>query len=372
MDRLIVKTFIGLILVIGWRIPLARAAEPAVRLVGPVGQIQTGTISPVEVRIDTSGININAVELTLAVVGEGTEVVRLGRESSIMTLWPEPPAIDSAIVRFVGGRPGGVVAVDALVGTIFVIARQAGPVSLKLQPLASGFYRHDGAGTKVDLGETSVDLQVADDLLPRLDLTSTTHQTEKSWGRAGAIDVAWVTRPDEQFSYRLSKDISQVPDDDLDATVNPLRFAGLDDGIWYFVIKRRMPGEPWSPVYQRRFQLDRTTPEEFRLTQPDPKTVGGNTILTWLALDQMAGIAEYQGLVGEKTIGTVTSPLALKPDWSGQVIQVVAIDAAGNQRASEPWRYGSRRETMPWWGWTLIGLALVGLLLAVGRIVKRR
>lgn len=372
MDRLILKILVGLILVIGWQMPLARAAESAVRLVGPVGQIQTGTIFPVEVRIDTGGININAVELTLAVVGEGTEVVRLGRESSIMTLWPEPPSIDSAIVRFVGGRPGGVVAVDALVGTIFVVARQAGPVSVKLQPLASGFYRHDGAGTKVDLGETSVELQVTDDLWPRLDLTSTTHQTEEFWGRAGEIDIAWVTRPAEQFSYRLSKDISQVPDDDIDATVNPLRFTGLDDGVWYFVIKRRLSGETWSPVYQRRFQLDRTPPEAFRLTQPDPVTVAGNTILTWWALDRTAGIVEYQGLVGGKTVGAVTSPLALKPDWSGQVVQVVAIDAAGNQRASEPWRYGSRRVTMPWWGWTIIGLVLVGLLLAVGRLVKRR
>lgn len=350
----------------------AHAAEPSIRFVGPVGQVQTGSIWPVEVRIDTAGANINAAELQMVVTGEATEITRLGRESSVFTLWPETPSINSATAKFVGGRPGGLVAVDALVGTVFIIARQAGPVTISLRSDSSGLYRHDGAGTKVSLVSSSITVEVADDLVPSLELTSTTHFDESTWGRGGKIDVGWKVRPGEQFSYRLSNDIGTVPDDDLDTEINPLHFDGLEDGIWYFAIKHRLPGEPWSPVFQRRFLLDRTPPAQFSLVQPDPRTVGGRVLLTWTGVDRTAGIREYRGYIDRKNIGTVTSPLRLKKEWRGHTIQIVAIDEAGNQQVSAPWVYGRRLVTIPWWGWMIIGLVALGLSFETGRIFRRR
>lgn len=372
MDRIISR---GVILAMAiWALTAlpARAVEPSVRLVGPVGQVQTGTIWPIEVHLDTGGININAVELHFMVIGEGTEITRLGRESSILTLWPETPTINAATAKFVGGRPGGVVAVDAIVGTIFVVARQAGPVKVALIPAASGLYRHDGAGTKVNLSATEVELQVADDLVPSLALISTTHPDESSWGRSGEIDVTWVAQPNEEFSYRLANDIGIVPDDDLDTGSKPLRFSGLEDGIWYFTIKRRLPNEPWSPVFQRRFLLDQTPPETFDLVRPEPRTVGGRDVITWHAFDRTAGVTEYRAVVNGASIGPVESPLTLHSEWRGKQIEIVAIDAAGNQRTSAAWVYGQRRVAMPWWGWTVLVLVSFGLAYGLGRIFRRR
>ncbi len=366
MDRLTLR--LGFILIVGglaWP-GLTRAAEPTIRLVGPVGQIQAGTIFPVEIRLDTGGANINAAELTFRVTGEASQITRLGRESSIFPLWPETPSITDVTARFVGGRPGGIVAVDALVGTISIIARQPGPVTITLLPSTSAVYRHDGAGTNVTVLPTSVVVQVADDLVPGLAIASTTHATEADWGRTGELQIDWVVRPGEQFSYRLSSDIGVVPDDDLELSAGPLNFNGLDDGVWYFVIKRRLPGEPWSPVFQRRFLLDQTPPEPFALARPDPATVNGQSLLTWTALDRSSGQVLYVGIVDGKKIGPVTSPLKLVDDWRGRTFQIIAVDAAGNQQESSRWTYGSGAWSWPWWAWVSFGsvaIFLAGLVL---------
>lgn len=361
MDRLTLR--VSLVVMMVWLVwpGVTRAVEPTIHLIGPVGQVQAGTIFPVEIRLDTGGANINAAELMFRVTGEASQITSLGRESSIFTLWPETPNITDVTARFVGGRPGGIVAVDALVGTISIIARQAGPVTITLLPSTSAVYRHDGAGTKVPVLPTSVVVQVADDLVPGLNITSTTHATEADWGRAGEIQINWPVQPGEQFSYRLSSDIGIVPDDDLELSAGPLNFNGLDDGVWYFVIKRRLPGEPWSLVYQRRFLLDRTPPAPFVLDQPDPRTVGGQSLLTWTALDRTSGQVTYQGLIDGKKIGPVTSPLPLKPGWRGRRIQVVASDAAGNQQISPLWVDGQRRLWLPWYFWLALAFGLIGV-----------
>lgn len=362
MDRLTWRLALTAIIGLALWPAMTRAAEPTVHLVGPVGQVQAGTIFPVEIRLDTDGANINAAELNFRVAGEASDITQLGRESSIFTLWPETPSISGVTAHFVGGRPGGVVAVDALVGTISVIARQAGLVTISLLPSNSGVYRNDGVGTKLPLQPTSLEIQVGDDLVPGLALTSTTHTSESDWGRAGEIQVDWRVEPQEQFSYRLASDIGIVPDDDLELSAGPLNFSGLDDGVWYFVIKHRQPGEPWSPVYQRRFLLDRTPPESFSLVRPDPSTVSGRSVLTWTAIDRTSGQVTYQGLVNGQKIGSVTSPLPLRRAWQGTTIQIVAVDAAGNQRLSEPWIDGRAAWSMAWWVWDLIAIGLAGLL----------
>lgn len=335
----------------------AHASEPTVHLVGPSGQVQTGTIFPVEVRIDTAGVNINAAELTLVVAGEGTEITRLDRAGSIFTLWPETPSIDSAAAHFVGGRPGGVVAMDALVGTMFIVARQAGTVRLTLLDSKSGLYRNDGLGTKVPIPSASTEVSVADDLLPNLILTSTTHPTESDWGRTGDIDVAWEIQPGEQFSYRLANDISVIPDDDVDAAINPLRFNGLDDGVWYFTIKHRLPGESWSPIYQRRFQLDRTAPEPFSLERLSPASVNGQNLIIWSATDAVSTPVSTLR-IGNHDFGVVASPLPLDPNWIGKTLVITVTDQAGNSRSAE-WTYPGRK--METWWWISAGVIFSGL-----------
>lgn len=369
MGRIITRLFVPIVLAFVVRIPFAHAADPAVRLVGPAGQVQTGTIFPVEVRLDTGGININAAELMLIVTGEGTEITRLGRESSIFTLWPEAPAINAATARFVGGRPGGVVAVDALIGTVYIVARQAGPVQVTLQTLASGLYRNDGVGTKVTIGEARTEILVADDLLPNLELTSTTHPSETDWNRTGEIDVSWKAQPEEQFSYRLSNDISIIPDDDLDTSINPLRFNGVEDGVWYFVIKRRLPGEMWSPVYQRRFQLDRTAPESFSIEQLSAERVNGQQMIAWSAADATSETVSTLR-VGNRTLGVVTSPLLLDPAWAGQTLEVTVADQAGNTRV-ETWIAPGESSSLLIW-WAMWGIVILLVVIVVIMVARRR
>jgi len=372
MDKLGIKIILALICICAFRVPVTHALDASVHIVGPVGQIQTGTIFPVEIRIDSAGINMNAAEITVQVIGEGTEIVRLAREGSLFTLWPQIPSIDGATATFVGGRPGGAVAVDALVGTMFIVARQSGPVKITLQPTVSGLYRHDGAGTKIYLTQTSTEVQVADDLLPNLLLSSTTHPSTSDWGRTGEIDVMWRVTPGDEYSYRFSNDIGIVPDDDVDASTPPLRFSGLDDGIWYFVIKHRAPGQTWSPVYQRRFQLDRTPPNEFTIEQLAPASVGGGQFIAWQPVDAVSSEIISTLRIGNQNYGEVTSPLELNSAWAGKVLEITAIDAAGNSRVASWTMPGPSLWSTMRWLMIVYCIVVAGSIIAVVIVFMRR
>jgi len=78
----------------------------------------------VEVRLDTEGEDINAVEANLVFPQTYLEVVTLDRGGSILTLWPREPAFSNTegTLSFSGGTQTGFSGHDGLVGRILSLS----------------------------------------------------------------------------------------------------------------------------------------------------------------------------------------------------------------------------------------------------------
>lgn len=318
-----------------------RAAErPAITLIGPVGLVRSGELLPIEVRIDSKGETINAVEASVRYSPAMFTVERVGREQSPLTLWPEEPTTDvqGGRVHFTGGRPGGFVAVNAVIATLYVRASVGGALAMAFDLERTAFYRNDGQGTRLAVESAPLSLVVADSLVQGITLTSPTHPSADSWSTQGTIVVQWTPKEGAVYSYSMGTDIAAVPDDVPETAVGEKRYGQLSDGVYYFFIKERPAEGVWSAVTQRRFLVDGTPPEPFAISRLDPKSVGGAALISWMAHDATSGINAYSLAVNSKHIVDIASPLVLQPSWRGKTLTITAYDQAGNAQ-SVSWKY---------------------------------
>lgn len=318
----------------------AHAATAIVTLAGPAGMIRTGDVFPVEVRVDSNGAFINAVEATIQYSPAAVTIERVGREESPLTLWPEEPTIDTraGTVRFTGGRPGGFLASHAVVATLYVRATGGSTAILTPDVAKTALYLNDGLGTRMAVDIVPSNLTITDSLVQGITLSSTTHPTTDFWSASGNIVVQWTPKEGATYSYILDTNIATVPDESPEPVVGERRYEQLADGVYYFTIKERNADGSWSAVMQRRFLIDSTPPEQFSITPLDPKTVSGAALISWAASDATSGIAAYTLKVNGRIEGAVTSPLALRPVWRGKTLTVTAKDQSGNER-SALWKY---------------------------------
>lgn len=327
----------------------ARAEAPRFELLGPIGIIHADELIPVDVRMTTGGTIINAAEVTLRFPADQLRVDHIQREQTVFELWPEAPAWDNTngTAHFVGGHPNGLVAIGAKIATVYFRAQRTGSVTITLEADGSGLYRNDGAGTKVAVTDVTLSLNLRDALVSGIALTSTTHPASDQWSSQATIVVAWSPQPNTQYSYALSTDSQVPPDDTPEQTNGQATFTNLEDGRYYFSIKALGSDRRWSEVTQRRFLIDTQPPEPFTLMHPDPATVGGHELLTWVTTDATSGIDHATLTVGNRLVGTVSSPLTLRPEWNGQDLTIAVFDQAGNQQSAR-WSGGLSRP-WPWW-----------------------
>ncbi len=329
---------------------IVHAATPNLVIVPPTGLIRSGETVALTLRVDSGGENINAVEGVLTYPVDRLRFVRVSREQSILTLWTEEPAADTrtGTVTFTGGRPGGIVADNAALFTVYFEAYKSGDTTLSFDASRSALYKHDGEGTKIPVSPAPVTMTVTDSLVEGIVLTSSTHPTADTWSRGGRIVVSWPVVPGALYSYDLSTDAEHLPDDAQEAIVGNVAYEALSDGIYFFVIKEHPDSGDWSAVAQRRFLLDATPPRPFVIEQPDPATVGGAQLIAWTTTDTTSGIARYDLTVNGSDPLPVRSPLMLDPAWLGKKLTITAVDAAGNMQAGT-WEYNaSSARGFPW------------------------
>ncbi len=114
------------------------------------------------VRVDSEGKNINAVEgeVLLDHAADSVSLTDITTSSSAFSLWPSKPLLSERKTRisFAGGSPGGFVSRDAVVFNIVLKLQKAGKVALS--PNNIGVYLNDGKGTedKVRVQDLIVDV----------------------------------------------------------------------------------------------------------------------------------------------------------------------------------------------------------------------
>lgn len=174
--------------------PAARAAELYSTAV--TKQVRVGDTVVVDVRLNTEGKQLNAVEGILHVQGGAAKISDISIGGSVLTIWPRPPVTQVTSqgidISFTGGVPGGFAQSDALLFKVVVIPEKIGKVILQPEHIVS--YENDGRGTKILASMSSLTLTVSE----------SGGTNANSWEQTVVLD----TTPPEPFTILLGQNPS--------------------------------------------------------------------------------------------------------------------------------------------------------------------
>lgn len=348
------------------------------------GDLVVGDTFALEVRLDTEGEEINAVEAHVAIPRDAFEVIDVDNGGSVFTLWPRPPqfSLEEGTADFAGGTPEGFIGKDGLLGRIFLRAKSAGDTAT-LSFKDTRAFLNDGNATpaRVSLLESFFAIEEG----PRIQIagfSSPSHLDQLLWSKNSTLVIHWDAKSGVRYSYLLSRDVFAEPDDIPDTPVGDIKYENLEDGIYYFHLCELHETDLCQSVSKWGAMIDATSPEAFDVRLVDDAELGIGTFLSFSTRDILSGLDRYELCYGENVPGqegsvracrVVSPPVLLTPQDKKQEILVVrAHDRAGNltDAAIElPPRAGNIAKYI-----IIIvgGLLGVGILLLVARMSRLR
>jgi hypothetical protein len=148
---MIFNKFSQILIIISFFAFIPLITEAAVLYLEPSeGEYQVGDIFLAEVRIDTQGEYINAVEVNLEFPQDILEVKNFSKGNSILCLWAKEPSFSNGLLSFSGGIPGGYYGSDGLLGKIAFRVISCGFAEVVFQDNSQALL-NDGKGTPVEL-----------------------------------------------------------------------------------------------------------------------------------------------------------------------------------------------------------------------------
>jgi len=275
-------------------------------------QYQPGDTFIVDIKIDTEGECINAVEANLSFSQDILKVVDFNKGNSILILWVEMPSTVNmntinceGLVSFSGGIPGGYCG---------RISGDPGPSD----SLGKMIFRIPG----MIVGESKENL----------------------------AEIKFL-------------DTSQVLLNDGLGTKAKLNTQGA---VFEIVEKIESPKDEW----QEEIKKDNVLPEPFEIEiRQEPAIFEGKYFITFFTVDKQTGIDYYEILeVDERGYqrGTtqkaewkkIKSPYLLEDQTFQSIIKVKAVDKAGNERIAE-YTPPTKPRPFPWWVIILISFGII-------------
>ena len=308
-----------------------------------------GTV--VEVRLNSEGEEINAVQAELRFPANTFEIVNLGKGNSILTLWPQEPFFvnSSGKISFVGGIPNGFKG-DGLVGTFILRGKNLGEGAITFSDNCQVLL-NDGKGTSTEIVNLEGVYRVIEKPVNLPQISSFTHPDQSRWFKTSTFHVHWDFNKEAEYSFLLSQDSMAEPDETADRPAGELEWMGdleypnLKDGIYYFSLKQKLPGENWQEKVGYRLMVDATPPEPFDLQiGREPSVFEGKYFLSFNAIDRSSGVDNYEIFEGRKKLFSKEiigewrkgkSPYVLEDQELKSIIRVKAVDKAGNERLAE-------------------------------------
>ena len=295
-----------------------------------------------EIRIDTAEEEINALEINLAFPPALVEALDINKGGSILSLLPEEPFYSNSEGRIylIGGVPGGFKG-QGQVAQITFRAKDLGTAVLNFEE-NSQVLLNDGEGTQADLDflEANYEIIQMPEGMPKI--SSSTHPDQNKWSKNSTFHLRWDLAEGAEYSYILSKDSLAQPDDTPDRPEGELQwmgdmeYANLEDGIYYFFLRQKLPEENWSPKISFRAMVDATSPEKFQAEiGQDPSVFEGKYFLGFSTQDKTSGIDYYEVKEGKGDFKRAQMPYLLDDQTLNGKIIVKAVDKAGNEQISE-------------------------------------
>jgi len=296
----------------------------------------------VSLMIDTENEEINAVAAYLNFPQTQLEVLDIGKGGSVLSLWPQEPSYsnEKGEINFSGGIPNGFKGQGKLVSITFRVlpnVTQGTVASLSFKD-SSQVLLNDGLGTLAELSFREGNYQIIERPKGLPIVSSETHSDQNKWYKETTLHLHWDLIEGAEYSYLLSYDPAEEPDETPDTPAGELmwlgdmEYKGLGDGIYYFTLKQRLPGEDWSEVVRFRAMIDATPPEEF---QPQIVEIEGKKYLVFVSQDKTSGIDYDEVKEGKGDFKKAISPYLLEDQSLRSKISVRAVDKAGNERIAE-------------------------------------
>ena len=300
----------------------------------------------VSILLDTGTTPVNVVDVKIEFPADKLQIVSPSTGNSFINLWIQQPTFSNTkgTISFVGGATqDGIKTSSGLVSTITFRAKQPGVAMVKISSNSS-VLAADGLGTKV---LTTLGRAVYNILPPTPEgpeVFSITHQDQAIWHKNNNVIMGWDLdgEASTSFSYSLSREPSEIPDNIDDTIGSMANFPDLDDGIWWFHAKQKKFGI-YGDTSHYQLKIDTTPPAQFKpkIQLLTAAIVTRKAISTFFTTDALSGLNRYEVAVFDKSKDAGDAPIFIEAsspykisDIGGGTIRLVvrAYDNAGNYR----------------------------------------
>lgn len=256
-----------------------------------------GSTFDVSVILDTQGQSVNAVQVNLAFPPDKLQLVSPQVGNSIIEIYTTPPRYDNSrgTVEITGGIPNGINVSRGLVAKFTFRVRSLGVASLRFAGESQALL-NDGNGTNA-LNNTigaSFKLELPPSQGPLV--LSDTHPDQEKWYRTNNVTLRWDEGlpPAQGYSYTISDNSTDTPDDIPDSTNTSIDYKAIPDGINYFHIKALRDGR-WGGVTRYALRIDTTPPADFNVeVSPSERTFVTKPVLQFASSDGLSGFDHFE------------------------------------------------------------------------------
>lgn len=334
------------------------ASAATLQLVAPRTTFAIGDQFTADVKVDSEGVGVNAVQATIQVPKDVLQITGAEKGGSVFNFWITDPTIssDGSQVSFVGGSTSGFSGKSLQIIRVTFKVKGSGSASIAFTDGA--VTANDGSGTNVlssmkGLSVSSAPTTGAAPATPQQPVqpVQITRPAVKAAGLPAKPQVQVALYPDPQKWYAVSAPFGvqwNLPADITDVATaidkNPAgepskseglfdnkQFAPLGEGIWYLHVQFRN-NVGWGPVDHHRIAIDTMPPSAFAMRFDQGTSTDNPTPTVHFQSGDPAGVARYyiqidNGARAEIKPDTYTLP-AQEP--GEHTIRLGVEDNAGN------------------------------------------
>jgi hypothetical protein len=282
-----------------------------------------------EVRIDTEGAAINAVDVHVSFPQNKVRVSEVMTGGSVFTLFPQLPQYsnEEGTLSVVAGTPNGFSG-EGVVARVLFRMLGVGDATVRISGESQALL-NDGRGTSAPLSVSQAQYHIQP--TPQGIVSVVLKDAEETKWRTGPfVRVEWEVREGATYSYLLSRNPGDTPDEVPDEPVGSIKLEIAEDGIFYFHLRECRNGACGAAV-SRIVLKDTTPPEPFEpIVGKDQSVFGGRPFASFSTTDKTSGVQYYEVKVGNGEWKKATAIPYLIDDDNADEIAVRAVDVAGN------------------------------------------
>jgi hypothetical protein len=328
-----------------------------------------------EFYIDTEGEQVNALDIVFSYDPNIVRIEEVSTGGSPFPLQVQSPEYlnTQGIFGMSAGAPGGFVG-QGVFAKVVLQGKQQGFSSLAFGQ-ESQVLVHDGKGTPASLTLQNAEVLVVPVISGAVQIFAEDQPEETLWYNKPFIRLNWQVQEGHTYSYILTRDPTEVPDEVPDEPVGDIKLNTPEDGIFYFRLRECFEGVCDLPV-THRIMKDTMPPEPFEIKFAEHSTAfEGKPFISFLTADATSGIVRYEVSVTRNGIEepwvVAQSPYMIEQVKGISVIRVKAVDKAGNQAIAE---FYPQQKQIPYSSFLIFGIliGIGGVTFLIYRLYKSR